>query len=309
LPIKHPLVELTEEQHNALTGNMLGDGHLGLANNSINSELIITRQIKDIYYLKYEMSIYKNFLFSYYWVNDNATPKIKEKINVETGKYYKYCSFATFKSPSFTPYQKLWYPNDKKIVPNNLQLNSQIIAHWFADDGSVECNKLPYRFVVEFHTQGFSQEEVNFLASLLCDRYNEKFQIQSRNGKYKKYFTIKAYDSACREMFKDIAPFLKMDRKRIFDKPESRFWNNPPERQKSIINSFKLKKENIKLFIKANQDMQFLDFVKFMNLISPQGIVYYSQANAYLEPYIKSRQIYKFYDKYNNNAVTIKFNK
>ena len=35
----------------------------------------------------------------------------------------------------------------------------------------------------------------------------------------------------------------------IFDKPESRFWKNSPDRQKSTINSFKLKQENIKLFI------------------------------------------------------------
>ncbi len=178
----HPLIQLTEDQHNALTGSMLGDGHLVVAKNNINAALMIGRSYKDVEYLKYEMSIFDNFLSL---LSRSRGPKIH--IKSYNGKYEdtKQCNFNTIASPSFTPYHKLWYLNKKKIVPNNLVLNGQIIAHWIADDASVLYNKLPYRFVVEFATNGFSEDEVNFLASLLKERYNEDFLVRQKNRKDK----------------------------------------------------------------------------------------------------------------------------
>jgi len=131
----HPFIPLTETQHNALTGSMLGDGHLRIGKNNINAELMIGRCIEDAKYLKYEASIFSNF----------STPRHKkgkggilyhEGIDHWSGELKISCNYGTIASPSFTPYRLKWYKFDEKeekyikIVPSDLILNGQIVAHW-----------------------------------------------------------------------------------------------------------------------------------------------------------------------------------
>src|ERR1700678_4485610 len=129
----HPYIPLTDTQHNALTGSMLGDGHLH--KDMVNANLMIGRSVKDQYYLRYERNIFNNFI----------PPRHKDDIGFtsyfdkRSGMMKTGCLFATIVSPTFTPYYSLWYLLNEetnryvKIVPANLELNGQIIAHWIAD--------------------------------------------------------------------------------------------------------------------------------------------------------------------------------
>lgn len=267
---------------------MLGDGHL--APGGRNARLMIGRAEKDKDYLEFERNIFHNFL----------TPANKDEISLNNDR----CCFSTIASPTFTPYRLKWYPNGKKIVPLDLELSSVSIAHWIADDGHVSYNKLPYRFTLELSTHGFSQTEVIFLSNLLKNKYDEDFIVGPKNKK-KTYYVIKAYDSACRAVFKDIDCYFKMYRKRIWNKPESRFYNDPPGRQRSMLKDFKIKQEKLFNLIESGVP------ITLINLANELGYIYngkpeYKAMNKLLKQYLESGKIIKEVDKFNNNTTTVR---
>lgn len=302
----HPYVPLTKEQHNVLTGLMLGDGHLRIAKSNINAALMVGRSYKDFPYMEYELSLFYNFCSP---LTQNRGPRVIDKFDKIISSIRKECAFNTVASPSFTPYHKLWYPNGKKkIVPNDLILSPQIIAHWICDDGHVTYNKLPYRLKLELSTHGFSEEEVNFLSKLLENKYNEKFLVKKKTRKDKVYFMIKAYDSACRALFKDIDSFFKMDRKRIWDKPESRFYNDVPERQTSHIESLKERKEILDNIVKSSSSSSSSILLKDLAVELSyiyNGVIDYKCINKLLKPYIADGIIIKEIDILNNNTCKL----
>lgn len=298
----HDYVPLTDLQSQALTGLMLGDGHLALGHSSVNARLIVGRATKDRKYLEYESSIFSNFLAA----RCKNAVIYNSSIDKRDGKLREGYVFSTVNSPSLTEVYNIWYPEGTKIVPNNLVLTAIIIAHWFADDGSIRYNKLPYRFVIEFSTHGFTQDAVIFLADLLSNRYNEKFLVRPKNKNGKIYYIIKAYDSACRAMISDIDTYFKMDRKRLWDKEESRFYQNQPERQRSMVDDFNNRKNILNSIIENKEEITIIDLATKLGYSNKSGIDYKS-INKLLKPYLDSNLIFKDVDKFNNNTITLRF--
>lgn len=233
MTVPHEYIVLTAFQSKAITGSLLGDGFLD--KESKNASLRITRSINDIDYLKYEANIFYNFL-----TEDAKTTLVKttSQFDKRTNKEYRSCYFLTQRNPVFTELSYKWYNNGIKVIPNDIELSNIAIAHWIADDGCISTSRVPYRFSLEISTQSFSEAEVDFLSSLLSFKYNEKFFSSPKIINNKKRFIIKAYDSACRVLFKDIDTYFKLYRKRIWDNPETRFYTNPPERQIEKVNLF-----------------------------------------------------------------------
>lgn len=161
---------LTEVQHNNLVGLLLGDGCLGIRKNSINPRLTIRRQISDLSYLQYHFNIFRNMC------RDKAIT-IGKVYDKRYDKNYEYCNLETRHIPAFKTYKDKWYPNGKKIVPRDLVLNNEIIAIWICDDAYVRL-KNNKNINITFNTQGFNIEDVEFLKSLLDEKYNTNFTIQ-----------------------------------------------------------------------------------------------------------------------------------
>jgi hypothetical protein len=237
----HPFVKLSVFQQQVLTGLMLGDGHLGKLKSNKNAKLSLSRSIKDLSYLQYEFGIFEDFVNKIYY---------DYSIDKRSNKSRDCCSFATIASPTFTKYHDLWYVDKKKIVPE-IELSAVAMAHWIADDGHLSFNKLPYRLTLELATHSFTKIECMYLISLLESRYNEKFILAPK----KKGFIIRAYDSATRAIIADIDQVFKLTRKRIWDKSESRFYQDVPPRQVSTTDSFKLRKELLDNIINNKQEI------------------------------------------------------
>lgn len=70
-----------------------------------------------------------------------------------SGKFEEYRISSV---PLFDIYS-LWYPNNKKIVPQNLVLTPNILLHWYLGDGSLSFGS----FYIS--TQSFTKEENLFL--------------------------------------------------------------------------------------------------------------------------------------------------
>lgn len=292
---------LTQLQHQALTGSMLGDGHV---RGYCNARFMVSRAVKDQGYLEYERLLFENFL----------APRCKDACqfhrskNKKTGEIKESYVFSTVNSPSLTPYRKLWYPDGIKIVPPNLELSSVAVAHWVADDGSVAFNKLPYRLTLELSTHGFTKTEVEFLADLLNKRYNEEFLVRPKNKRGKRYYIIKAYDSACRALFLDIDPVFKMTRKRIWNKPESRFWNDQPSRQISKVKISNDRKELLRQIIEIGEPITLKQIAEKLSYIHNNKFDHRS-VDRVLKPYLDSGKVIKDMDRFNNNTITIRITK
>lgn len=73
----------------------------------------------------------------------------------------------TLKYVDFTDQYHRWYPDGTKVVPSDVILNATSIAHWYCGDGELES----YGYRMTFCTDGFSIDEVRFLADRLMTLY------------------------------------------------------------------------------------------------------------------------------------------
>lgn len=203
---------LTNDQHEILIGSLLGDGCLFKYRADKNPILSLLRATKDIDYLKWEYSNFKDFCLS--------EPNSIEIFDKRTNKTYYQSKFATRQVPIFNNYYNEWYPLGKKIVPKNLKLTPLICAIWFCDDGCVTITK-HNRIQLKLSTHGFSVDDVTYLVDLLNKRYNEKFRL----GFSEKKPIIVASDNASRAFAKDIDAILpkSMDRKAKWRLPNVKF--------------------------------------------------------------------------------------
>ena len=79
-----------------------------------------------------------------------------------------YLQFGVFRSK--------WYPNDTKVVPDNLIITPTVLLHWYLGDGSIhkaighnpKRGKTAYIYkYVHLHTNGFTYEQCQMLAGKL----------------------------------------------------------------------------------------------------------------------------------------------
>lgn len=166
--------------HDIIEGGLLGDSNLEYSGKS--TRLKIERSIKDLKYLEWEYSKFKEFCIS--------GIKIYDRYDKRYNKTHTYCYFRTRSLEYFNSYYFRWY-KERKIVPEDLELNSMVIARWFADDGNIiKYNKKAY--VTKFSTESFTLEEIEFLVKKLKDFVGEKFSKVKRKDK----FVIRGYAKA-----------------------------------------------------------------------------------------------------------------
>jgi hypothetical protein len=202
-------ISLTPEQSAYINGSLLGDGHINYYSGTGNASFRKLRSQKDKSYLEWE----RQFLI------DFCTPSSKvfdsSIFDTRTNKYYYHSRFHTRSCSLFGELYEKWYPNGIKIVPRDLELTPLTMAIWFLDDGgiSIKGNK-PHLFEIKIATDGFLEQDVEFLAHLLQERYNEYFAV----CKHEKHFIINAATMASRAIIKDIDPYIPkeiMERKTI----------------------------------------------------------------------------------------------
>jgi len=74
----------------------------------------------------------------------------------------------TYSYIEFVSERQRWYPNGKKIVPENINLSDPVIlANWHMGDGNVSTPR--GRLEVKLHTNGFTEKDVQ----LLSDKFDD----------------------------------------------------------------------------------------------------------------------------------------
>ena len=211
---------LSQNQVDILVGSMLGDGNL--SKHAGDARLNIIRKADDLEYLKWEFESFKDFCMT--------GIRYREVFDQRYNNTYFRVSFHTRNSPLFTSFYVNWYPNKKKIVPQNIELTPLALAVWLCDDGSVISSYKPFRLNLQLCTNGFTVSDTNFLISLLEKRYNEHFRLCiDKKGNP----IIHAGDNATRAFLYEIDDFIpvSMYRKAVkWRSDEHQFYTNKPRR-------------------------------------------------------------------------------
>lgn len=207
--------EINHEQEEILIGSLLGDG--GIYPTTGQAYFTVTRNLKDLDYLKCEYEYFKDFC--------NSPIKISKSFDKRTNKYYLKCKFATRGSLIFTKYHNEWYPKGKKIIPDSLYLTPLICAIWFCDDGCVTIHKTTNRLRLKLSTHCFNKRENEKLIKILKEKINVNFSI----SKDKNNYYIVASDAATKKFIKYIEKHIPNSMKRKIT------WDEHHFKQKNVL--------------------------------------------------------------------------
>ena len=173
---------LTKVQESILIGTLLGDGTM---RKKINAYLEINHAFSQKELVDWIYSKFKNLVLS---------SPVKRKNN---GKRIAY-RFFTRSLSVLTPFYDKFFKNGKKVIPNNLKLDSLGLAVWFMDDGSKS------RSSIYLNTQQFTINEQKKLMFILKDQ----FGLLSTLNKDKIYFRIRVRSESSKKMVKIIEKYV-----------------------------------------------------------------------------------------------------
>lgn len=150
---KRNFLDLSNRLSNLLEGKLLGDGCIQMHG---------SRSAKYSHSSKYESYLV--------WLSKEFSNLGIEQV----GKINKYWDeeYETFgymyqsrSYPELVPLRQSWYPNGKKIVPEDLSLNPLMARQWFIGDGCLETTKK--RPDIRFYTYAFDKASINHLLAEL----------------------------------------------------------------------------------------------------------------------------------------------
>ena len=148
-------LRLTARQEKILEGMLLGDGHLERQRGALSARLKIEHSAAQATYVAWKYIEWRD------WVR--TPPKEKLKKN-RLGTTSVNVGFSTLSHRELEAVRQRFYPDGRKIVPEDLELNSLNVAVWFMDDGSKKSSQCRG---IYFNTQSYTVEEVELLQRLL----------------------------------------------------------------------------------------------------------------------------------------------
>lgn len=184
LECKHPNLpnSFSNKQMNFLIGTNLGDGHLSKPKAGANARLRLKQCRKFKEYIDETFQIMSPFSSNIYEDKTRRPKRVNGKISNSLkdwdGTYLYSDVMETIHCPLITRMWEKWYINREKIVPLDLMLNWEIIAHWYVQDG----NNHQLRTSITLHTNSFTRNEVLFLISRLKKDVDINAQEQIRKN-------------------------------------------------------------------------------------------------------------------------------
>jgi len=164
---------LTQLQQSIIIGSLFGDGYLRIVPNRKNALFEVNHSFAQKEYVDWKFEMLKSICRS------------EPKMRAGNGNRIAY-RFNTRQLPELTELYGIFYRNGKKVIPNNIRLNSIMLAVWFMDDGS-KCRESD----VYINTQQFSRADQEKCILLLA-----QFNIESSLNKDKEYSRIRIKKSS-----------------------------------------------------------------------------------------------------------------
>ena len=177
-------LKLSAFQKSVLIGSLLGDGCLVANSWKKNYRLKFHHGAKQERLVRWKHDILQNFMFS------------------EKPRWYGKTSSwicRTISHPEFTQYHQIFYPEGKKIVPNNIErylVDPVALAVWYMDDGAVKKSEGSFFL----HTQSFSRRENKLLQKCL----QKNFGVEASIVKNKTYDILYIRKRSSNDFFKAV---------------------------------------------------------------------------------------------------------
>jgi len=179
------MTKLNSQQEQVIIGTVLGDGGLYIRDGGkCNALFKVTHREADKEYLfwKYEM-LKSSGIFL------RPPSRRLKKARHEGGHVYFHWKLSSRRLPIFTAYHKMFYPNGKKIVTQEIldRLEPLGLAVWYMDDGSLVSRSPRIRKSGIVHlvagrnmslsTMGFTYEENVLIRGWILERFNILFRV------------------------------------------------------------------------------------------------------------------------------------
>ena len=168
---------LTEIQKQVLVGTLLGDGGLRYKGN--NCRLHIKHSYNQVKFVEYKRQIYSS-------ITSMSLHVFSQKVHE---KSYRFVEFVTRTHPELTEFYRLFYPDGKKRVPQNISTllyDPLSLAVWFMDDGSAEYAG------ASLQTHSFTKQDVQLLMKTLKNNFNLDVSRRLNKGNWIVYFPKKS---------------------------------------------------------------------------------------------------------------------
>ena len=149
---------------------MLADGFLEKGKPTYNTRLRIDHTYP--YQKSYVFSLYTLFGD----LIDMEPVIVFRKAHSRTGKIYKSVYIRTLKFPCLNEYHSLFYKEQKKVIPLNIQdlLTARGLAHLIMGDGFL------YQGIVMLCTESFTKQEQELLINALHENFGIKATLNKR---------------------------------------------------------------------------------------------------------------------------------
>lgn len=157
---------LTDIQKEALIGIILGDGFIERAKPSHNARIRIEQSFP-------EKSEYLKSLHELLAPLTTMEPTILTRTNKKRGVITQSLYFRTLAMPCLNYYHELFYKDNVKIIPENLEelLTARGLAYFIMDDGGKSVHNQTI-----LHTRSFNKKDVEYIQTVL----NKNFELRTR---------------------------------------------------------------------------------------------------------------------------------
>ena len=174
---KTPIIKITAKNRigphnievlNILFGSLLGDCHAEFRSKGNGTRFCFYQESSHVAYLNWLHSVLANLGYC-----SSSLPEIKTRLG-KKGIVRKVVRFKTWTYSSLNWIHDLWYINNKKVVPSNIDdyLNPLALAIWIMDDGSKVNSGL------KLCTNSFTYLECLLLVKVLFENFNIKSTIR-----------------------------------------------------------------------------------------------------------------------------------
>lgn len=166
---------MTKRQKAVLVGMVLGDAYLQKTGKK-NARIRLEHSVKQREYLEWKAKQFSKLF--------QGKPSELKRFNPVFGKEYRYLRWQSNSSPQIGEFQRLFYQQGKKTIPDNISsfLTEPVsLAVWFMDDGFLyHRDKMAYIYLPKI-----SPDEALVLLTALRDNFalEAKLKVKKNDNK------------------------------------------------------------------------------------------------------------------------------
>jgi len=176
---------LTQTQRSIIIGSLLGDGYLRIVPGRKDALLEVNHAYSQKEYVDWKYKMLENLC--------KSAPKMRKG----NGSRVAY-RFTTRQNVELSELFRLFYKNNKKVIPTNIKLDPAMLAVWYMDDGSF-CRASD----VYLNTQQFSADDQSRCQEMLLE-----MGIESMQNRDKEYTRLRFKKSSLEKLWSIITPYI-----------------------------------------------------------------------------------------------------